>query len=278
MVVGKCFNCCGILPEDAWLEMEKEYLNLKLLRERFGMNTDANKVVAPLGINRELSALLVTEMASGQTLDHYVAKAIFEEQHHKLPTKLGYLARFLVHLHSSSETDRPVSPDLPRWYLDKLLNSLMEGPLGWPERNAIEGYAALWWDEDSISAEDREVVVHGDANPTNFFFHDENVIAVDLEGMKWADRCWAMGFIAAELKHHFMWRTGDGWAAEPYIGHFLREYAADKGENRFFNIITSKLPLYMALGLLRIARHPWLGEAHRKALTMEAKQCLEYGL
>jgi hypothetical protein len=278
MVVGKSFDCGGIPLEDALLEMEKEYLNLRLLRERFRMNVDPDKVVAPLGKNKELSALLVTEKAPGQTLNHYIARAICEQQAPELFTKLSYLARFFVKLHCSSETDRPNSPDLPQWYMEKLLNSLAEGPLGSEERNSIERYAARWWNENSIFTSDRELVVHGDATPTNFFFQDEKVIAIDLERMKWADRCWDLGFIAAELKHHFMWRTQDHWASEPFIGHFLWEYAVHKGDTQFFYTITRKLPLYMALGLLRIARNPWLGEPYRKGLIMEAEQCLRYGL
>ena len=41
MVVGKLFKW-GVVPlEDAWLGADKEYLNLKLLREQLGMDVDA---------------------------------------------------------------------------------------------------------------------------------------------------------------------------------------------------------------------------------------------
>lgn len=277
-VVGKSFKHDFITLEEAWLGAEKEYLNLKLLRERFGMSRDPDKVVAPLGENKELSALLVTERAPGQTLDYYIAKAIYEQKSTELLEKLSHLARFFVKLHYSSETDRLVSPDLPRWYLNKLLDSLSEGPLSPSERNAIEKYSARWWNENSILSTDREVIVHGDATPTNFLFYNEEVIGIDLERMKWADRCWDLGFIAAELKHHFIWRMRDGWAAEPFISHFLWEYAVNFGGSQFFYKVTGKIPLYMALGLLRIARSLWLDEACRKNLIVEAKKCLEYGL
>ncbi len=277
MVVGKCFKRWDIPLEEASLEMEKEYLNLKLLRDRYGMNKDPNRVVNVLGESRELSALLVTEKAPGETLDHYIAKGIYDGQAQELFSKLGHLARFFVHLHRSTETDRPVSPDVPQWYLDKLLNSVTDGLLCLEERNGIEKDAARWWDEGSIFAQDREVVVHGDATPTNLLFQDENVIAVDLESMKWADRCWDLGFIAAELKHHFMWRTADRWSGEPFIGHFLWQYAVHKGDARFFYSTTRKLPLYMALGLLRIARNHWLDKPYRKRLIEEAEQCLRHG-
>ena len=277
VVVGKSFKVESIPLEEAWLGADKEYLNLKLLRERFGMSGDTDYVVAPLGRSKELSALLITEKAPGRTLDYYIARAVYEQQRNELFEKLSHLARFFVKLHQISETDRTVSPDLPQAYMQKLLNCLRQELLGPLEEATIEQYSSRWWNEESIFVTDREVIVHGDATPTNFLFDGNMVMGIDLEEMKWADRCWDLGFIAAELKHHFMWRIGDAWAAEPFIGHFLWEYAVNYGNIRFFHIITRKIPLYMGLGLLRIARNNWLGEHHRKNLIKEAKQCLRYG-
>jgi len=278
IVVGKLFKW-GVVPlEDAWLEADNEYLNLRLLREQLMMDKGSDRVVAPLGKNKELSALLVTEWVRGQTLDYYIAKAISEQQHQDLFQTLSYLARFFVKLHETGKTGRPLSSEFPRFYLNKLLDSLSEGPLDCSKRAVIEKYALLWWGKEEVFASDKETIAHGDANPTNFLFHDGNVTAIDLESMKWVDRCWDLGFIAAELKHHFMWRTGNGWAAEPFIGHFMWQYAVAYGNTQFFNVITRKLPLYMALGLLRIARNPYVGDTHRERLVMEAKQCLKYGL
>jgi hypothetical protein len=278
MVVGKVFEHEYLSSDEAWVEAEKELLNLKLLRESFGMNTETDQVVAPLGNNRELSAMLVTEKAPGQSLDYYLKRAIFELHYDELFEKLSFLARFFVKLHQCSETERTVPQELPRWYLERLLNTLSIR-LNIPcQRSAIEEYAIRWWGEDRIFNTDREVIVHGDATPTNFFFNNTAVVGIDLEKMKWADRCWDLGFIAAELKHHFMWRMGNGWSAEPFVGHFLWEYAAYYGKAQFFCTITSKIPLYMALGLLRIARNNWLDETHRRNLIEEAKRCLEYGL
>lgn len=278
MVVGKLFKYGTITMEEAWPSAEREFFNLRLLRTRFGMNNDSWHVVAPLGKNKELSALLVTEKAPGKVLDHYIAKAIYEHNSQKFFEKLSALAMFFVKLHSNTESDRQVSPILPQTYLDKLLSSLSKGPLSLGERQDIEELAARWWHRDDIFTTDREVIVHGDATTTNFLFNRQEVTAIDLEKMKWADRCWDLGFIAAELKHHFIWRMGDGWAAEPFIGHFLWRYAVNYKDGQFFDTLTRKLPLYMALGLLRIARNSWLDEPHRKNLLNEAKRCLEYGL
>ena len=278
MVVGKLFKW-GIIPlEEAWLEADKEFSNLKLLREQLGMDGEIDRVVTPLGENKELSALLVTEKALGQTLDYYIAEAIFEQQHDGLFQMLENLARFFVKLHESGKSERQLSPELPRLYLNRLLDSLNDASLELSKRAAIEKYAAQWWDKKQVFTSDRETIVHGDATPTNFLFDNERVTAIDLESMKWADRCWDLGFIAAELKHHFMWRMNNRLAAEPFIGHFLWQYALNYGDTRFFQVITRKLPLYMALGLLRIARHLYVGDVHVAHLIMEAKQCLKYGL
>ena len=278
MVVGKLFKC-GVVPlEEAWFEADKEYSNLKLLHERLTVMGDSDNVVAPLGENRELSALLVVERAPGLTLDFFLARAIFEQQHDQLFQILSHLARFLIKLHETCKTERPLSTRFPRLYLSKLLDSLGEGPLDTPSRASIEKYTSQWWDAKTVFSSDKETIVHGDATPTNFLFDKGNVTAIDLENMSWADRCWDLGFIAAELKHHFMWRSGDGRAAEPFIGHFLWEYAIDYGDTNFFYVITRKIPLYIAIGLLRIARNLYLDTNYREHLILEAKQCLKYGL
>lgn len=277
MVVGKLFKNDSIPLKTAWLWAENEYSNLKLLREKFGMESGAYRVVAPLGKNKNLSALLATERAPGKILDYYIAKAIYEQESQRLFDTLNHLAKLFAKLHRNSQTDRQASSNLPQWYLNKLLNSLRKGPLSSRRRNTIQKHATKWWNKDDIFA-DKQVIVHGDATPTNFLFHHGEVIGIDLEHVKWADRCWDLGFMAAELKHHFMWRMGDGWAAEPFIGHFLWEYAVNYGDTQLFYAITRKTPLYMALGLLRIARNGWLDEPYRKILIREAKRCLKYGL
>lgn len=279
-VVGKAFRHDSIPLDEAWGHAEKEYLNLSLLRDTFGMNDDSYRVVAPLGKNRQLSAMLVMERAPGRLLDHYIAAAVYEQRHEILFEKLGHLARFFSKLHSNSQGDRPVSIGTASEYLTKLLDSLSRGPLGDFQRDAIEHYSSAWWDRLSTLG-DRDVIVHGDATPTNFLFQRNRVSGIDLERMTRSDRCWDLGFMAAELKHHFSWRTGNNWAAEPFIGHLLWEYSVDhrnRGGAQSFHDITSRIPLYLALGLLRIARNNWLDLPYRRNLMREAKRCLKYGL
>ena len=81
--------------------------------------------------------------------------------------------------------------------------------------------------------EDHKVMVHGDATPDNFMFGKGlEVTTFDLERAKRADRVFDTGRIAGELKHFFMRATGNAESAEPFIGHFLWEYACHFPEPR----------------------------------------------
>lgn len=275
-IVGKYFQYAAINNEEAWHIAEKEYNNLILLRDRIGMKGNHYNVIAPLGRNKVLSALLILEKAPGCTLDHYIAKCIYQNQSLVLYNKLSDLAHFFSRLHRQSDTGHPTSPNLPRWYLDTLLKTLVQKLNGFQYHVAdINNLADDWWNRAGMF-QDNEVIVHGDATPTNFLFYQQKVTGIDLEKVKWADRCWDLGFMAAELKHHYLWRANDDKKAEPYIGHFLWEYATAYGDQGLFYRITRRLPFYMALGLLRIARNAWLAEDYRYRLIGEAKLCLRY--
>lgn len=277
-VIGKLFGD-GVTPlAEAWLRATKEYSGLRLLRERYGMDGDTCRVVAPLGKSRALSALLVTERATGVLLDRFIQRGVEGHGREELFEKLALLAGFFVRLHRNSANGRPVSPALPRRYMRRLLDRLSVTSLGFDEREDIESCASAWWGSDAFIGSDQEVIVHGDATPTNFLLDGDQVIGIDLERMKWADRCWDLGFVVAELKHHFLWRTGDRWASEPFIGHFLWQYSVGYRDGDLFAKVTRKIPLYMAMGLLRIARNDWLDESYRRELVREAVQCLRYGL
>ncbi len=277
-VVGKIFKDDSISLDQAWKRVEREYHHLKLLQNRFSMMDGLDRVVTPYGKNRDFSALLVMQLAPGHMLDHYISEAATEGRHDDLMKRLTYLARFFAKLHRNSQTGMPVSPWLAQQYFGKIMVSLARGPLASHEKVKMEEYAYLWWNGDSLLTGDNEVIVHGDATPTNFLFHHDEVVGIDVEKMCQADRCWDLGFMAAELKHHFMWRIGDSWAAEPFIGHFLERYSAACASDSLFDGISRRLPLYMALGLMRIARNTWLDAQHRTSLLREAKRCLKYGL
>ena len=119
-------------------------------------------------------------------------------------------------------------------------------------------------------------MVHGDATPENFMFGSGlEVMTFDLERSKRADRVFDIGRIAGELKHFFMWKSANKDAAEPFIGHFLWEYACHfPDRDGAFAAITGRTPFYMGITLLRIARNSWVEPGHREQLLSEAKACL----
>jgi hypothetical protein len=101
------------------------------------------------------------------------------------------------------------------------------------------------------------------------------VITFDLERSKLADRVFDIGRIAGELKHFFMRATSNKYAAEPFIGHFLWEYACHfPNRDSAFQSITGRTAFYMGITLLRIARNSWVEPQHRHRLISEAKECL----
>jgi hypothetical protein len=69
--------------------------------------------------------------------------------------------------------------------------------------------------------------------------------------------------------------TGDVRRAEPFIGHFLWEYACHFPDREAaFASITSRLPYYMAANLLRVARNDYIGGEHAGRLVAQAKELL----
>jgi aminoglycoside phosphotransferase (APT) family kinase protein len=158
-------------------------------------------------------------------------------------------------------------------YFDRLMEQLKNRRcLGWDE--AEEFYRLKdRWREKGCMWEDQQVLVHGDVTPPNILFGDGPwVIAIDLERMKAADRVFDAGRIAAEIKHFFMQYAGDKGLAEPFIGHFLWEYACHFPDRQSaFASITRRIPFYMGLTLLRIARNFWITGPYRRQLLTEAK-------
>jgi hypothetical protein len=68
---------------------------------------------------------------------------------------------------------------------------------------------------------------------------------------------------------------GDRYRAEPFIGHFLWEYSCHfPDRERAFESITARVPYYMALNLLRIARNGYIGQDYGGRLVSRAKKLL----
>ena len=271
-VVGKFFVSGGHHTGNAIQRMRQEFDNLELLRG-YGLAGYPHHVVRPLGTNACLNSILVEEYAQGVPLSAFVNEAIHQGQSQPLFDKLTALAYFLATLHNRTANGLGVDFHQDCAYLDRLVRKLQSN-------RAIDAGDAdelTWlrdrWREKPRMWEDNQVLVHGDATPSNLLFgRGLSVIAIDLERMRRADRAFDLGRIAGELQHYFLQATGNKRASDPFIGHFLWEYACHfPDRDRAFRSITGRLPFQMALTLLRIARNSWVGATQRRRLVEEAK-------
>jgi aminoglycoside phosphotransferase (APT) family kinase protein len=275
-IIGKFFGgVAGFGPEVAFHRMEREFNNLNYLRS-IGFNGYPHYVARPLGRNADLNKVLVEEFCYGTPLADFIVKAIRENARDILFQKLAALAYFLATLHNRTAHDSKVDFNKDSVYFDRIMEQLTNARR--VERDeALEFYRFKdQWREKTFMWEDQQVLVHSDVTPANILFGDGPwVIVIDLERMKSADRVFDLGRVVGELQHFFMQKTGDKWLAEPFIGHFLWEYACHfPDRDAAFGAITRRIPFYSGLTLLRIARNAWIGKKYSRQLLDEAKKTL----
>jgi aminoglycoside phosphotransferase (APT) family kinase protein len=255
--------------------LTREFDNLCMMRD-YGLMGYPHHVVRPLGRHYSMNALLVTEYCEGELLSDVIREVIQSGDHGKLYQTLTALAYFLSAFHNRTAIGVGVEFHQDCEYLDRLINRLQEiRALGGDEAGELYWLRDQWRNQSRMW-EDQKVLVHGDATPENFMFGGGlHVIAFDLERTKRADRVFDTGRIAGELKHFFMRATGKEDAADPFIGHFLWEYACHfPNRDRAFQSITGRTPFYIGMTLLRIARNSWIDPDYRRRLINEAKECL----
>jgi thiamine kinase-like enzyme len=272
--IGKFFKSSDI--NRAGIKGKTEFENLLFLRS-IGFSTSPHYVVKPYGFNPFIDNILVLEYLSGEPLSQIINNAVFYSHRKRLFKTLSALAYFLATLHNRTAGDYTVYFDDHYHYMGQLLTSLTKKQrIG---RKHSEDFWSLrdHWRSRSCMWEDRNVIVHGDATPANFLFSDEgDVMAIDLERMKWSDRVFDLGRLCGELKHFFFKATHNPLASEPFIKHFLWKYSHYFPDKEItFRSITRRLPFYMGITLLRIARNSWIDDNYSRQLIHEAKQILK---
>ena len=254
---------------------ETEYNNLLFLRS-LGFDSSPHYVVKPLGFNQEIGSVLVVEHLDCSPLSTVINDAIHLGRQNRLYRKLSALANFLASLHNRTAGDSPVDFNISYNYAGRLINSLIRRRGIGPE-HSVELYRLRDdWRSHRCVWEDRSVLVHGDVTPSNVLFgRGDNVMAIDLERMQWADRTFDLGRLCGELKHFFLNGAGDPYGSEPFIGHFLWEYSRSfPDQMSAFMAITRRIPFYMGITLLRIARNGWVQQHYRQRLLFQAKEIL----
>lgn len=271
-VVGKFFYSDRMNDwELAGRRLYREYSNIKEFRSYLGNH---HYVADALGCNYDLNRLLVVEYCTGTPLDSVIMQAINNGNDALLYSKLTSLALFLATVHNRSAKGVGVDFDRECRYSDSIINCL-EGMISRSEKEYLH-HLVREWKSDWAMWSDQEVLVHGDATPSNFFFGDGlYVISFDMERVKRSDRIFDVGRLAGELQHFFLRSTGNKYAAEKFIGHFLWEYSCHfPDRDRTFEAICRRVPFYMGTTLMRIARNGYLDSSYRRQLVNEAFNCL----
>jgi aminoglycoside phosphotransferase len=231
-----------------------------------------------LGRWPERSLGLLLEAVPGPDLDHLLLRACVHGDPAPLFRGLEKLARLLGWFHSRPVPAHAVAPDPALAYLDKVTAQLGEAGLLPREDWQALAREREAWEERCQDFPDRQVLIHGDATPTNFLFPDGRAVALDLERLRVGDRLWDLSWVAGELKHAWGWRTANFGGSEAAIRHFFRMYLDATGLDPALTQRLFRLnPFYMAMAELRIARNLYLTPDYRRELVDEAKRCLAHG-
>jgi aminoglycoside phosphotransferase (APT) family kinase protein len=261
----------------AWTA-QREYDALTTLRG-YNLRGSPHHVIRPLGVSWDISGALALEYYAGEEFSQAIASATRFGQDEHLYWRLKALAYFLATQHNWTANGQATNFDVDCRYFDSVVGRL-EGQrrIGEWDVDEFSWLRDRWRDRPQMW-QDRQVWLHGDATPANFLFGSGmDVAAIDLERMRRGDRMFDVGRVAGELQHAFMSADGDRYRAEPFIGHFLWEYACHfPDRERTFESITARAPYYMALNLLRIARNGYISSEYGGRLVAQAKELLRAG-
>lgn len=253
----------------------REYTSYETLRG-YRLVGSPHHVVRPLAVERDINCVLALEYYGGEPLSHAISRAVHSGDDHHLFRRLTALAWYLATQHNRTANGARVDFGVDCDYLAGQLAVLRRcGRIGAWDVDELSWLAGLWRDRPRMWS-DRQVWLHGDATPANFLFGGGlEVGAIDLERMRRGDRMFDVGRVAGELQHAFMLGTGDPDRAEPFLGHFLWEYGCHfPDRDTAFASITARLPFYMAVNLLRVARNDYIGRRYGGRLIDQAKQLL----
>jgi hypothetical protein len=168
-VVGKFFHERRPRHDRRHQRMRQEFDNLEFLRG-YGLAGYPHHVVRPLGTNAWLNSILVEEYAAGVPLSAFVNDAIHQGQSQPLFEKLTALAYFLATLHNRTANGQGVDFHQDCAYLDRLVRKLeSQQVIGAGDADELYWLRDRWREKPRMW-EDNQVLVHGDATPSNLLF------------------------------------------------------------------------------------------------------------
>ena len=262
-------------PELATAVAQREHDNLNTLRG-YRLTGSPHHVIRPLGIRPDINSALAVEYFHGEELIYAIEQATHRQDGACLFARLQALAYFLATQHNRTVTGETVDFWPVCDYFDRIIDGLhRRGRIGQWDIDEFAWLRDIWRGRLRMW-EDRQVWLHGDATPTNFLFGPGiDVAAIDLERSKRGDRVWDVGRLAGELQHAFMITTGHKHGAEPFIRYFLSEYCSHLPDHDLaFQAVTGRVPYYMGLTLLRIARNDYITNEYNGKLIRQAKKLL----
>ncbi len=273
-VVGKFFSAYP--PQiSADLSLAREYTSYRRL-PALGLTNGLTPRL--LGRWPQAALGLLLESVPGPDLDNLMHQACCQGNNAVLNLGLEKLAYLLAIFHSRPVPAAPATSAPALAYLDKIMGQLQQTGVLTSEDGQILGQERSWWKGRYREFADGQVLVHGDATPTNFLFPDGRAVALDLEKLGVGDRLWDLSWVAGELKHAWGWRLQSFCGAEEAIGHFFKAYqTAANLPAPLMDRVYRLNPFYMALAELRIARNLYLGFDYRRELVAEARRCLAGG-
>ena len=255
--------------------MHREYANAMRLRD-LGLCCCPHSVVRPLDVSEACNCALIEEYVPGVNLDAFISAAVTKGRTSELHRRLGDMAAYLADLHNRSQTEAPVDPACALALLAREEAALARWQLLTPGQRELIAGRREGWRTSGWLATGHQVLLHGDANPTNFIFDAcGGVTAIDVESSAYGDRAVDVGCIVAELKHLFYLYSHNSWASEPYIRHFYADYTANQtGAGEHFAELTTRGRFFMACFMLRICQDAWLNLDYRRSLLQHAIECL----
>ncbi len=275
-VLGKFFHRHGDSGQKASHRADHEYRVLQHLLDS-GLSHGRHHSVVPIALHFDCGRVLFERFVQGEPLYAIWSRTVPGQHDQGMYRSLSDLAYLLSRLHNHTATGEQVRFQREFPYFDKVVARLWRrGRIHQWQIDRL--YHLRWlWESDHWMYSDHQVLLHGDATPANFLSPGKHrMVAIDFERARYGDRAYDLGMIAGELQHWALRQFGGVAIAEPYIGHFLWEYARHfPNQQQAFSAITRRTPFYQGLTLLRIARNSEFHDGYASVLVKQGLACME---